>query len=218
LKLGYHPWFTHRYTLLDPPPSKSDHYHSIFFSGKKPNPKNLAILEMLLPYLPDPLPFGPMLGSLAEDIERSKAEGRVVMLGEIGLDGGARMRWPPSARHLYEEKYPASGQEEEEWNRLTPFKVSMAHQRGIAEAQMGVAVEQGVSISFHSVAAPGMSFLPNPSSIFYPMTDEEVQRWKPSKLSGRNTIGVSPRLTSIYTQQEVGHLNSGNKPKYVPLQ
>jgi hypothetical protein len=157
-----------------------------------------------------------MLGSLAEDIERSKAEGRVVMLGEIGLDGGARMRWPPSARHLYEEKYPASGQEEEEWNRLTPFKVSMAHQRGIAEAQMGVAVEQGVSISFHSVAAPGMSFFPTPLFLYDPVTDEKVQRWILSKLSGTNTIGVSPRLMSIYTQPEVGHLSSGNKPKYVP--
>jgi len=101
------------------------------------------------------------------------------MLGEIGLDGGARMRWPPGARHLYEEKYPPSGLEEEEWNRLTPFKVSMTHQRGIAEAQMGVAVEQGVSISFHSVAAPGTSFHPNSSSILDPMTDGKVQRWKP---------------------------------------
>jgi Tat protein secretion system quality control protein TatD with DNase activity len=170
--VGYHPWFTHRYTLLDPAPSKSDHYHSIFFSGKEPNSRNLAILEMLLPYLPDPIPFGPMLGSLAEDLEGSKAEGRVVMLGEIGLDGGARMRWPPAARHLYEEKYPSSGQEEEEeWNRLTPFKVSMAHQRGIAEAQMGVAVEQGVSISFHSVAAPGMSWFRTPLFLYDPVTD-----------------------------------------------
>jgi len=177
--IGYHPWFTHRYTLLDSPPSKSDHYRSIFFAGKEPNPKNLAILEMLLPYLPDPIPFGPMLESLTEDIKRSKAEGRVVMLGEIGLDGGARMRWPPAARHLYEEKYPTSGLEEEEWNRLTPFKVSMTHQRGIAEAQMGVAVEQGVSISFHSVAAPGMSFFSVSSLIHDPVTDGKVRRWKP---------------------------------------
>lgn len=76
------------------------------------------------------------------------------MLGEVGLDGGARMKWPRSARHLYEEKYPTS-EDEGEWNRLTPFKVSMEHQRAIVEAQLGVAVEQGVNVSFHSVAAPG---------------------------------------------------------------
>jgi Tat protein secretion system quality control protein TatD with DNase activity len=134
---------------------------------------------MLIPYLPDPIPFGPMLESLAEDIKRSKAERRVVMLGEIGLDGGARMRWPPAARHLYEEKYPPSGQEEEEWNCSTPFKVSMAHQRGIAEAQMGVAIEQSVSISFHSVAAPGMSFCSTPLFLHDPVTDGKVQRWIP---------------------------------------
>jgi Tat protein secretion system quality control protein TatD with DNase activity len=40
-------------------------------------------------------------------------------------------------------------------NRLTPFKVSMAHQRAIVEAQMEIAVELGVNVSFHSVAAAG---------------------------------------------------------------
>jgi Tat protein secretion system quality control protein TatD with DNase activity len=141
--------------MLDTLPSKSEHYHSIFFpTSRQSNDKNAAILESLLPYLPDPLPFRPMLESLAGDIKRSKAECRLTMLGEVGLDGGARMRWPPSARHLYEEKYPTS-EAEGDWNRLTPFKVSMEHQRAIVEAQIGVAVEQGVNVSFHSVAAPG---------------------------------------------------------------
>lgn len=85
------------------------------------------------------------------------------MLGEVGLDGGARMKWPKSARHLYEEKYPLpdakEGVEEDEWSRLTPFKVSMEHQKMIVEAQLEVAIELGVNVSFHSVAAPGQSFL-----------------------------------------------------------
>jgi len=68
------------------------------------------------------------------------------------------MRWPLKARHLYEEKYP-SIESGKEWNRLTPFKVSMAHQKAIAQAQMEVAVKNEVNISFHSVAAPGMSAL-----------------------------------------------------------
>jgi len=118
----------------------------------------MAILEMLLPYLPEPIPFGTMLESLACNIERSMDEGRTVLLGEVGLDGGARMRWPVLARHLYEEKYPST-EGGEAWNRLTPFKVSMAHQRAIVEAQLGVAVKQEVNISFHSVAAAGTSVL-----------------------------------------------------------
>lgn len=141
--------------MLDPPPSKEEHYRSIFFSTtKETNLRHFAILEMLLPYLPDPLPFGPMLESLARDIDQSMEEGHIVLLGEVGLDGGARMRWPQQARHLYEEKYPVSGSDGD-WNRLTPFKVSMAHQRAVVEAQMDVAVKLEVNISFHSVAAAG---------------------------------------------------------------
>ena len=82
------------------------------------------------------------------------------MLGEVGLDGGARMRWPKSARHLYEEKYPIHDKEEagdDEWNRLTPFKVSTEHQKAIVEAQLELAIELGVNVSFHSVAASGQS-------------------------------------------------------------
>jgi hypothetical protein len=68
------------------------------------------------------------------------------------------MKWPQGARHLYEEKYPINEEEQEEdWNRLTPFKVSMAHQKAIAQAQLEVAVDLGVNVSFHSVAAPGES-------------------------------------------------------------
>jgi Tat protein secretion system quality control protein TatD with DNase activity len=173
--------------MLNPPPPKSDHYQSIFFQpGKEPNPKHLAILDMLLPYLPDPIPFEPMLEALAGDIKRSKAEsgGRIVMIGEIGLDGGARMRWPPSARHLYEEKYPlsASTGDKEEWNRLTPFKVSMAHQKAIANAQMGVAVEMGVNVSFHSVAAAGKdSHIRLPMFLKERLTKNQVRLWMCSR-------------------------------------
>lgn len=85
------------------------------------------------------------------------------MLGEIGLDGQARMRWPthPEARKLYEEylgergKQDVPEEEGEGWKRLTPFKTDMKHQRRIVEMQMEVAVELGVNVSFHSVAAPG---------------------------------------------------------------
>jgi hypothetical protein len=99
------------------------------------------------------------------------------MLGEVGLDGGARVRWPTSARHLYAEKYGTDaegggeGEGEDaagkgdgprvkvdlqgEWKRLTPFKTNMAHQREIVQRQMEIAVECGVMVSFHSVAAAG---------------------------------------------------------------
>lgn len=78
------------------------------------------------------------------------------------------MRWPVAARELYPENVDRGdedrhGEEDEGegWKRLTPLKVSMAHQRAIVEAQLEIAVELGVNVSFHSVAAPGTSpFLP----------------------------------------------------------
>lgn len=158
---GYHPWFTHRYALSDPAPPKEDHYRSIFFPSrtKPPSERNEAVLTMLLPYLPDPLPLGPLLDKLRRNISRSRGEGRLTMLGEVGLDGGARMRWPRSARHLYEEKHTPSADDgveaDDEWTRLTPFKVAMSHQRAIVEAQLEIAIELGVNVSFHSVSAAG---------------------------------------------------------------
>lgn len=88
------------------------------------------------------------------------------MLGEIGLDSQARMRWPTqlAARQLYVEYLGEKGKmngpeevdEEGEWKRLTPFKVVMKHPRRIVEMQLEVAVELGVNVSFHCVASPGM--------------------------------------------------------------
>ncbi|OCF39226.1 hypothetical protein I317_06995 [Kwoniella heveanensis CBS 569] len=160
---GYHPWFTHLYTLSPPDsiPSKDEHYHALFSPS---SPKQKDLLKTLLPYLPDPIPFAPLLDNLREDIRRSLGEGRLTMLGEVGLDGSAKMRWPKAARHLHPDHIdlssdaaPSKNGEEEEWKRLTPFKVPMAHQRAILDLQMDVAVELGVNISFHSVACAGPS-------------------------------------------------------------
>jgi hypothetical protein len=121
------------------------------------------------------------------------------MLGEVGLDGGARVRWPWKGRGLHpdfacllvaenleeeeeeevkgeeeglvitevdedgakkrgsEEKQEDESRKEGNWNRLTPFKVSMIHQKEIVLAQLEIAVDLGVNVSFHSVAAAGES-------------------------------------------------------------
>ncbi len=170
MEAGYHPWFVHRYTLAPSPPSKQEHYTTLFFplhNSSSPPSKNLQLLHTLLPYLPDPIPFAPLLDRLRADILESLDDGRLTMVGEVGLDGGARMRWPVEARDLYPEKVHRGEMEdwkqgdgdgdEEEWKRLTPFKVSMAYQRQIVEMQLEVAIELGVNVSFHSVAAPGTS-------------------------------------------------------------
>lgn len=164
--IGYHPWFTHRYSLLSTLPSKEDHYTSIFFTPTSlPNSKPRLLLRSLLPYLPDPIPFEPLLTKLRADIQESLNQGNMTMLGEIGLDAQARMRWPThaEAKKLYGEYLGERGKKDDpddlngvgEWKRLTPFKTDMKHQRAIVEMQMEVAVELGVNVSFHCVASPG---------------------------------------------------------------
>ncbi|KIR73986.1 hypothetical protein I310_02664 [Cryptococcus deuterogattii CA1014] len=168
---GYHPWFTHRYTLSPPSstPSKRDHYTSLFLpphSSSKPasnDTKLHTLLDTLLPFLPDPTPLQPLLQVLRRNLATHLEEGRLTMLGEVGLDASARLRWPTEARHVWEEMYgkgeanSREGEENgsEEWKRLTPFKVPISHQRAVLEAQMEIAIELGVNISFHSVACAG---------------------------------------------------------------
>lgn len=237
---GYHPWFTHLYTLspADGLPTKEKHYASLFLSSStsSTNTKNKQLLESLLPYLPDPIAFAPLIDKLRTDIRESLDAGRLTVLGEVGLDGSARLRWPIGARCLHPESKCASVSEaraeqaglgeddvgdegeskeetssqktscnttctpgaseetakegseaitsspkndnasarkeeegkedededeeqeqEEDWKRLTPFKVPMSHQRAILDAQLEVAIELGVNVSFHSVAAAGKS-------------------------------------------------------------
>jgi len=160
------------------------------------------MLKALLPFLPEPLPFGPLLDGMRRDIRRCKGEGRLVMVGEVGLDGAARVLWPVAGRRLYDETtrtlradyveraegmeqgegevgtgavsrgdtseggkggrdqdneaaHDVSAPEGEEWKRLSPFKISMDHQKAILRAQMDIAVEFGIPISLHCVAAPG---------------------------------------------------------------
>ena len=107
--IGYHPWFAHRYTLAQPPLSKTDHYTSIFFppSSQPDSPRRQRekeILAALIPYDPDPLPFEPLLNTIRENVRRCKEDGRLVMVGEVGLDGAARVLWPVEGRKLYDEE------------------------------------------------------------------------------------------------------------------
>lgn len=113
-------------------------------------------------------------------------------MGEVGLDGAARVLWPVRGKHLYDQdtrtlkigspstsesmqergegqdgqdeaqvrKEEGEGEEHvpygaEEWKRLTPLKISMEHQRAILRAQLEVAVEVGIPVSLHCVAASG---------------------------------------------------------------
>ncbi|KAK4689311.1 hypothetical protein P7C73_g773, partial [Tremellales sp. Uapishka_1] len=143
---GYHPWFAHRYTL-HPGISKTEHYRTIF---PKLSAAQAELLETLLPFLPEPLAFQDLLFRLRRDLSDSVKEGRMTMLGEVGLDGAARVRWPHMSENEDEDGSTKT--------RLTPFKTTMTHQISILKAQLEIAVELGVNISLHCVAAAGPTF------------------------------------------------------------
>lgn len=104
--------------------------------------------QATLPLLPDPEPFAALLAKLRTDVTGAKDAGRLVLIGEIGLDATARVRIRPTHSGLPED-WVASDL------NVTPFKTLMSHQEAIARAQVDLAVGLGVSISFHCVGAAG---------------------------------------------------------------
>lgn len=131
---GFHPWFVHRFTL-GPPPSKEEHYRSVF--SPKPNQEDL--LAGIIKYLPEPEDFASHLESMRKNLQDAKADGRLALVGEIGLDASCRVRIHKSEDDAF----------------LSPFKTSMAHQLAIARAQLELADELSLPVSWHCVAASG---------------------------------------------------------------
>ncbi|WOO79825.1 Cut9-interacting protein scn1 [Vanrija pseudolonga] len=134
---GYHPWFSHRFSLHDPAPPKEEHYLEVF----APKPALAAQLGDFLPLLPEPESFSARLERIRSDVVAARAAGRLAMVGEIGLDSAARVRIWPRTR--------------DESSVLTPFRTTLAHQTALARAQLALAVELGVPASVHCVAASG---------------------------------------------------------------
>jgi Tat protein secretion system quality control protein TatD with DNase activity len=112
-----------------------------------PQPSQEETFISLLSHLPDPEPFSARLAKIKTDVVAAKEGGRLVLIGEIGLDAAARVRVRPTHSTGDTGNWSPSN--------LTPFKTCMSHQTAIARAQLDLAVELRVSVSFHCVAAPG---------------------------------------------------------------
>lgn len=127
---GYHPWFVH-WIALQPVTSKEEHYGGLFLDTTAPNGEQADAFGKLLPSLPDPILLSDVLLDLRRDLEAFPQ----AMLGEVGLDRSFRVALD----------YSASPRE------LTPFTIPFEHQLAVVEAQLGLAVELGRNVSFHSV-------------------------------------------------------------------
>lgn len=131
---GFHPWFVHRFTV-GPPPSKEEHYSAVF----SPKASQEDLLSSILKYLPEPEDFAPHLASMRANLQATKDAGNLALVGEIGLDASCRVRIHKTESDAF----------------LSPFKTSMAHQLALARAQLAVADELSLPVSWHCVAASG---------------------------------------------------------------
>ena len=150
---GWHPWFSHQLyddTLLDlskvplQDGDKIRHYKTVLC----PEPT-----DDFLSSLPDPQPLSIFLAQTRRYLARFQH----ALIGEIGLDRAFRIpdHRLPSVKIETPSCLTPGGRE---GKRLTPYRVSLDHQRAILKAQLGLAAELSRAVSVHGVAAHGAVF------------------------------------------------------------
>jgi Tat protein secretion system quality control protein TatD with DNase activity len=143
---GYHPWWVHSISLSAPAgtvPDHAAHYRALFLpeSSQPPSAELEAAFARLLPMLPPPIPLADVLA----DVRARLTEFPAAMLGEVGIDRAARIRFTLNGDDASDGE--ANG------HTLSPFSTPFAHQLAILEAQLALAVELRRNVSLHSVKA-----------------------------------------------------------------
>ncbi|EXJ94923.1 hypothetical protein A1O1_00041 [Capronia coronata CBS 617.96] len=150
---GWHPWFSHQMHNVesDASPSAIEHYKSVLV----PAPDDMDFLQSL-----------PAPRSLRQFLEQTESRLKAfpfALVGEVGLDRSFRLPQGPSAM-TGDTSSKTGGSEEEytpgsrEGRPLTPYRVSIEHQKAILRAQLDLAAKLGRPVSVHSVQAHGVVF------------------------------------------------------------
>lgn len=124
---GYHPWFTWKVYTEEGLEAK-EHYSRVL-AGPRGSEEEL---QGFVASQEQPMPFSNYLDLMRQGLEKYPNG----MIGEAGLDKPFRVK-------------------DKEGDNLTPFRVSLDHQRTILGLQLQLAVDYGRPISLHGVQCHG---------------------------------------------------------------
>lgn len=147
---GWHPWFAHQISLLDPPPSKEQHYHELFGIPEAASGVTNAAKEELVSIweqLAEPVSLSFICQGLRENFDRFPQ----ALLGEVGIDRAFRI---PRRTWNYD---PQQANTSTKVPKLTKLKTPQTHQLAVLRAQINVALQYRRNISLHSVQAAGLT-------------------------------------------------------------